>query len=112
MAEARAHHYVPQFWLMGFTETGEQDGRLYVTNLPRKRQWPSNPRGAGHRRDFYRVEDPSLTDPFAIEKLFSKIESDVAPVFKSMTEEKRGPRDGYELGMLLEYMAIQWVPET
>ena len=27
-AEARRHHYVPQCWLAGFTETGENDGRL------------------------------------------------------------------------------------
>jgi hypothetical protein len=109
VTEARAHHFVPQCWLTGFTDSGEQDSRLYVTDLARKKQWPSNPQNTGHRRDFNRVKDPSLEDPLAIEKLFSKIESDVAPLFRSMFQQRRGPSNGDELGMLLEYMAIQWV---
>jgi hypothetical protein len=107
--EARAHHFVPQCWLAGFTDTGEKGGMLYVTDLKRKRQWRCKPADAGHRRDFYRVEDPNLSDPLAIEKIFSKIENSVAPVFKALTKEKRGPKNGFELGLLLEYMAIQWI---
>ncbi|MGB6131714.1 MAG: DUF4238 domain-containing protein [Acidobacteriaceae bacterium] len=107
-AEPRAHHFVPQCWLAGFTDTGEPDGMLYVTDLKRKKQWRCKPSEAGHRRDFNRVDDPSLPDPLRIEKLFSSIESDVAPVFRSLTKEKRGPKDGFELGVLVEYLAIQW----
>jgi hypothetical protein len=88
-SEARAHHYVPQCWLAGFTDTGESDGMLYVTDLKRRSQWRCKPSEAGHRRDFYRAE--------------------VAPVFRVLVQEKRGPKDGFELGMLLEYMAIQWI---
>jgi hypothetical protein len=100
--ETRAHHYVPQCWLAGFIDTGEKDGTLWVTDLKRKRQWSCKPSGVGHRRDFYRVDDPSVSDPLAIEKIFSKIESDVAPVFSALYREKRGPRDWTELGTLLE----------
>jgi hypothetical protein len=108
-SEARAHHYVPQCWLAGFTDTGESDGMLYVTDLKRRSQWRCKPSEAGHRRDFYRVEDGTIADPLAIEKIFSKIETEVAPVFRVLVQEKRGPKDGFELGMLLEYMAIQWI---
>ena len=107
-AEPRAHHFVPQCWLAGFTDTGEPDGMLYVTDLKRKKQWRCKPSEAGHRRDFNRIDDPSVPDPVKIEKLFSSIESDVAPVFRNLTKEKRGPKDGFELGMLVEYLAIQW----
>lgn len=106
--EPRAHHFVPQCWLAGFTNTGEPDGMLYVTDLKRKKQWRCKPSEAGHRRDFNRIDDPSVPDPLVIEKLFSSIESDVAPVFRKLTKEKRGPKDGFELGMLVEYLAIQW----
>lgn len=107
--ETRAHHYVPQCWLAGFTDSGEIDGMLYVTDLKRKAQWRCKPSGAGHRRDFYRVEDETVADPLAIEKIFSKIETQVAPVFRVLGKELRGPKDGLELGILLEYMAIQWI---
>ena len=76
--EARAHHYVPQCWLLGFTETGEKDGMLYVTDLKRKKQWRCKPSEVGHRRDFNRVDDPSVSDPNAIETIFAEVESSVA----------------------------------
>jgi hypothetical protein len=109
MTEARAHHYVPQCWLLGFTDTGEKDGMLYVTDLKRKKQWRCKPSEVGHRRDFNRVDDPSVSDPNAIEKIFAEVESTVAPLFKTLCEEKRGPKDGDEFGLLVEYLAIQWI---
>ncbi len=109
MAGARAHHYVPQFWLAGFTDTGEKDGRLYVTDLRRTKQWNCKPSEAGHRRDYNRVEDPSISDPLAIEKLFAEIEGKVAPIFKQLFDDKRGPNTDYELGNFIEYIALQWI---
>ena len=73
--EARAHHFVPQCWLAGFTDSGQKDGMLFVSDLKRKKQWRCKPSEVGHRRDFNRVEDPALPDPLAIEKIFSRIES-------------------------------------
>lgn len=107
--EAKAHHFVPQCWLAGFTDTGERDGMLYVTDLRRKKQWRCKPSEAGHRRNFNRVDDPSVSDPLAIEKAFAQVENDVAPVFSKLMKERRGPKDGLELGTLVEYLAIQLV---
>jgi hypothetical protein len=42
-AEPRANHFVPQCWLAGFTETGQKDGRLWVTDLKRRKQWQTSP---------------------------------------------------------------------
>jgi len=72
-AEARAHHFVPQCWLVGFAENRQNDGRLWVTDFKRKKQWPSSPVNTGHRRDFNRLPD-GTGDPLEIEKVFSKIE--------------------------------------
>lgn len=105
--ESRAHHFVPQCWLAGFTDTGEKEGLLWVTDLKRGKQFRCKPSEVGHRRDFNRINNPGLSDPLAIEKLFSKIESKIAPLFKALFIEKRGPQNGFELGMLVEYMAIQ-----
>jgi hypothetical protein len=49
------------------------------------------------------------SDPLALEKTLSEIESAVAPVFKALTKDKRGPANDFELSMLVEYMAIQWL---
>lgn len=102
----RAHHFVPQCWLSGFTKTGQKNGRLWVTDLKRRKQWPSSPANAGHRRDFYRVSAPDL-DPVRFEKTFSDIETAIAPVLKSLDEERRDPT-AEELEELLGFVAIQW----
>jgi hypothetical protein len=105
--EPRRHHYVPRCWLAGFTESGEKDARLWVTDLSRQRQWPSTPNNAGHIRDFYRLSDPA-PDPVVVEKFFSVLEDQVAPLLKSIDRERRRPDDD-ELDALLHFMAYQWV---
>lgn len=105
-AEPRAHHYVPKCWLAGFTDTGDQDGRLWVADLGRARQWPSSPVKSGHSRDFNRISDPNL-DPLYVEDFYSKIEGRIAPVFKALDRERRSPRPD-ELKSLCFFMALQW----
>jgi hypothetical protein len=105
--EPRAHHFVPQCWLSGFTETGHKSGRLSVTDLKRRKQWPSTPAESGHRRDFYRLSAPH-PDPVLVEKMLSKIEDGIAPLLKVLDDEQRGPNED-ELEGLLGFMAIQWV---
>jgi hypothetical protein len=104
---SRAHHFVPQCWLAGFTETGERAGRIWVTDLKRRKQWPSTPTKSGHRRDFY-LTSSEKGDPAGAEKLFSQIESAVAPIIKRLDRELREPRED-ELEQLFLFMAIQWV---
>jgi hypothetical protein len=103
----RAHHFTPQCWLAGFTDTGEKSGRLWVTDLKRRKQWLSNPANAGHRRDFYRVSNLQ-PDPVAFERVFSEIESAIAPLLKTLHKERRSPR-GHEWESLLTFMAVQYM---
>ncbi len=102
----RAHHYVPQCWLAGFTESGQKDGRLWVTDFKRSKQWPTTPPNAGRRRDFYRVSFPEI-DPVFVEKLYSKFEDRIAPILKTLDGELRDPTK-QELEGLRAFMAIQW----
>jgi hypothetical protein len=108
MSEARRNHYVPQCWLAGFTENGEKDGRLYVTDFTRNKQWNTSPDKAGHQRDFYRlVESPNL-EPLVYEKLLANIESDAAPIFKELDRTLTEPTVD-QLEVLLVFMASQWI---
>ena len=105
--EPRRHHYVPRCWLAGFTETGEKDARLWVTDSSRGHQWPSTPDGAGHIRDFYRLEDEHASDPVMAENALSRIETEVAPILRAVNRERRQP-GVEELDAILFFMAIQW----
>ena len=106
-SEPRRHHYVPRCWLANFTDTGEKEGKLWVTDLSRHKQWESTPDKAGHIRDFYRLSDP-VPDPVVVEKFFSILEDQVGPLLKSIDAERRRP-DTDELDGLLQFMAYQWV---
>jgi hypothetical protein len=107
LSEFRAHHFAPQCWLAGFTDSGGKTGTLWVTDLSRRKQWNTSPPNAGHRRDFYRLSDPGL-DPVGFEKEFSKIESTIAPLLRTLYERPRWPlRD--ELEDLLFFAALQYV---
>lgn len=97
---------MPACWLAGFTQTGDQDGDLWVTDLGRRKQWQTNPRKAGHIRDFYRVEDPAL-DPVTVETALSKMEDALAPTLRAIDQERREP-NGEEMGKLLQFAAVQW----
>jgi hypothetical protein len=105
--EPRRHHYVPRCWLAGFTDTGEQDGKLFVTDLKRRNQWGATPGTAGFIRDFYRLEDERISDPVMVEKAFSAVEGDAAPILRAIDREMRSPLVE-EVERLLYFMAIQW----
>jgi hypothetical protein len=104
--EPRRHHYVPQRWLAGFTDTGEKDGMLWVTDLTRRKQWQASPNNAGHIRDFYRLSDEQL-DPVMVEKAFAEIEGAVAPILRTLDREQRAP-GVEEFSALLPFIALQW----
>lgn len=107
-SEARAHHFVPQCWLTGFTESGDKAGRLWVTDLKRKRNWQSTPANAGHRRDFNRIDRPHVSDPLIAERALGDVESQVAPILRALNTEVREPIPN-ERDYLLEFMALQFV---
>jgi hypothetical protein len=104
--EPRRHHYVPRCWLAGFTETGEKDGKLWVTDLGRRKQWQTSPGNIGFINDFYRLSDAQI-DPVIVEKAFSQIEGAVAPILKSLDREQRAPGIE-EFSALLPFIALQW----
>jgi hypothetical protein len=79
---------------------------LWVTDFKRKKQWPSNPPNAGHRRDFYRATDPQL-DPLYFETMFSRIEDSIAPVLKAVDQQQEEP-GVEELDRLLSFAAVMF----
>jgi hypothetical protein len=103
----RAHHYVPIFYLKGFTSPLPRDqGYLWVyeKNKPIRKSKPIN---EAHERDLYSYEDNEGASQH-LEAGLSKIESTFAPFFQ---EIDRGYHDFQpdESEGLAVFMALLWV---
>ncbi len=85
MPEPRQHHILPEFYLAGFTDTGTRDGMLHVFDYHRGRRYRVRPRQAARERDFYRVEVAG-EDPNVVEKDLSRLEGELAPTLRRVTE--------------------------
>jgi hypothetical protein len=85
MSEPRQHHILPEFYLAGFTNTGTRDGLLHVFDYRRGKRYRAKPRQAARERDFYRIEVPG-EDRNVIEKDLSRLESELAPTLRRVTE--------------------------
>ena len=105
-SEPRRHHYVPSCWLAGFTDTGDKDGQLLVTDFARQKQRQTSPGSTGFIRDFYRLSDDKL-DPVIVEKGFSQMEGTIGPILRSIDTGRRSP-SAEEFSALLPFIAIQW----
>lgn len=103
--QPRQHHYVPQFYLAGFTTTGTIDGPLHVLDREQGKSWPSSPKGTAHARDFYAVDLGSGQDPMVVEKTMAVCEGKWAAALKVVTEESALPQ-GASLGDLLAFVAF------
>ncbi len=98
------HHYIPQFFLANFTETGHKDSKLWVTDQKQCKQWSASPSAVAYQNKLYTLEEGTAGEPDAIEKAFSKIESMAAPVINEIIKKKRLPSgDGFNI--LINFIA-------
>ena len=84
---ARRHHFIPEFYLAGFTLSGSKDDFLWVLDQEQVQQWKAKPSKTGHQRDFYRVDLPDGA-PDGLEIALGHVEGQVAPVLKRVIEAK------------------------
>ena len=82
--QPRKHHYVPKFYLAGFTASGSKDDYLYVLDQTVPKQFRAKPAELAHQQDFYIIETDDEQDRMAIENMFSEIEGLAAPVIKQI----------------------------
>src|SRR5687768_11444215 len=91
MGRARKHHFVPQFYLAGFTPSGTRDDSLFVLDRQTGRQWQSSLTDAGCERDFYMLELDGKNDPQAIESFFARVEDHGAQALRRVVETGEVP---------------------
>ncbi len=75
MPEPRKHHYLPQFYLRGFSTNGKS---IYQIEKPTMRGYISSIRDAAAIRDYHELDDPNFADPNAVEKRLAQIETQLA----------------------------------
>lgn len=77
MATARQHHYIPQFYLRGFTNSRSKSGKLVVLDAIRRAHYETAVKNVGVERDFNRVEVPGIA-PDALETAYAGFEGETA----------------------------------
>lgn len=78
MRVARRHHYVPQFYLKGFTAERRKKRQLVVFDGKDRKSYTTAIDNVGLERDFNRVEIEGL-EADAFEKVMASFEGQVAP---------------------------------
>ena len=107
MSENRRQHFIPEFFLAGFTESGARECLLHVLDQETGRQWRVRPGEIAHQRDFYRIEVADV-DPNLFEKTFGAFEGQVAEVVRNLVVSQQPP-DGDAFSNLMFFIALMAV---
>lgn len=99
-------HFIPKFYIAGFTKAGQVDGDLHVFDQERVQRWQSTPEKSARWRDFYRVETGA--DPDAVEKALAQLETDWSRVIRQISERRALPADA-DFTILLTFVAVMAV---
>lgn len=101
---ARDHHFVPQGYLAGFTDTGTKDGRLYAFDFVDGRCFRPKPRNVAFEVDFNRFEADGHP-PDALEKALGDFEGKAASVVRAICRDGELPSDE-EFSYVLNLMCL------
>lgn len=92
MTSAKRHHYLPQFYLEGFTDT---EGLLWVYDREQKKLRKQPPKDTAVQGYYYAFTDKHGNKRNDIEEFFSRVESETKPLLEKIdqgdlpsTEEK------------------------
>jgi len=103
--EPRKHHFVPQFYLAGFTTNGSNDGELHGFDKNRRKTFRSTPRGVAHKRDFHKIVPGPQGDEMAVEKALGKVECQWNTVLSAVIKNTALP-EGESFGDLMMFVGF------
>lgn len=105
--QPRKHHYVPQFYLAGFTDNKTSEGNLHVVDIEHQKMWVAKPKDTAHQRDFHRIDIGPDSDPMGIEKALGVLEGRWSTAVRHVVEENRIPGADEEIfGDLMMFIAF------
>jgi hypothetical protein len=80
--QPRKHHYVPKFYLQGFSDTG----KLQVFDRYHRRYQSKSPGGVAFERDYYTIDTLAEQDTAIIEEGYGKVETAAAPLISRLQQ--------------------------
>jgi hypothetical protein len=83
LANKSNHHYIPQFYLRGFSAGTGRQAQVFVFDSGTKKSFTTLIRNIGSRRNFNRVEAEGV-GPNSIEDAIAKTEGDIAPFLQQI----------------------------
>jgi hypothetical protein len=89
---ARRHHFLPQGYLAGFTDSGRKDGTLHVLDLKERRSFRTSPLNVAVVKDFKRI-DIEGQPADAVESALAPIEDRAIQAIRRVTESGEFPSD-------------------
>lgn len=103
---SRSHHYVPQFYLAGFTIDGSIRSKLTVIDKTAQKRFETIPRNVGAERDFNRIDIPGQPID-AVEKALAEFDNQVAGVLKKIANEEVLPNTETEdFSVIMLFIAL------
>jgi hypothetical protein len=110
MSTPRKHHYVPKFYLKGFTKEATVDGKLWVIDLEKRKVWQSSPINSAVEVDFYAGDLGPDVDPMWLEKaLGEQVEPLMAQVLEFILDTRSIPPCGQAYDIFLNLLATSLV---
>jgi len=100
---SRNHHYIPQFYLRGFTPAMKKKSPITVFDFDQKKMFRTNTLNVCGNRDFNRI-DFEGTNPNAIEEIYSGFESKAANSIREL--EKGAPFCGENRDIIFNLIAL------
>lgn len=102
--DKKKHHYISQFYLSGFTLTGNKDDVLWVLDQKNVKQWEDKPKNIAFETGFNKIDIPGM-DSDKIENDLAIFEGKVAPVLNNIVERKCLPT-GDDFILLMNLVAL------
>ena len=102
----RRHHYLPRFYLSGFTSTGKDTGRLHVFDMEGMSLRESIPSAEAWQKDYHRIDMPGV-DADLYEKTLCQFEGDAAKAILDVTTDLT--YSGDQLEMILSFVTLSAV---
>jgi hypothetical protein len=106
---SKKHHYVPQFYLAGFTDTGLKDGHLHVFDKLTGKSRFTIPKDVAFENNFYKIDLGEEVDPLHVENTLSTLEGSWAASLKCVLESSSLPTDEKfaELMVFIAFMMVR-----
>ncbi|MGD8307459.1 MAG: DUF4238 domain-containing protein [Ignavibacteria bacterium] len=105
--EPKRHHYLPKFYLKGFTK----DDKLWIYDRQRNEFRAQTPINTAIEKDYYSFIDKNGKKNTSVEKILSDVEGRVIPVITDIKNEKRISNEGKGIMSLFLSFFIYRVPE-